>query len=123
MGLDHTANLRIPFWMRFQNFNMLPHLLPYIFSQFSMVSGFLLRATTRYRQFFFKNINIHFLKNLTVAPGNPLQIASEPCWTERKCMVTSVVKSMVTHWSYGNALHYDLSMFIEFGNVWQHVQT
>ena len=65
--------------MRFQNFNMLPHLLPYSFSQFSMVSGFLLRATTRYRQFFFKNINIHFLKNLTVAPGNPLQIASEPC--------------------------------------------
>ena len=27
------------------------------------------------------------------------------------------------HWSYGIALPYGVSVFIEFGNVWQHVQS
>ena len=35
---------------RYQNFNALPHALPYIFSQFSMLWGYLQRVTTRYRQ-------------------------------------------------------------------------
>ena len=42
--------------------------------------GYLQRVTTRYRQFFKKNIDIHFFFiNLMVKRGNPLQIAPEPC--------------------------------------------
>ena len=36
------------------------------------------------------------------------------CKAERKCMVALVV----TRLSYGKALHYDLSMFLEFGSMW-----
>ena len=42
--------------------------------------GYLQRVTTRYRQFFKKDIDIHFFFiNLMVTRGNPLQIAPEPC--------------------------------------------
>ena len=88
---------------------MLPHLLPYIFSQFSMVLGFggLQRVTTRYRQFSFKKVLIYiFLITLTVTSGNPLQIAPKLCQTERKCTITCVV----TRWSYDKVLHYGLSI-------------
>ena len=40
--------------MRYRNFNVLPHPLPYIFSRFSMVWGYLQRVTTRYRQIYKK---------------------------------------------------------------------
>ena len=54
---------------------MLPHTLLYIFSQFSMVWGYLQRVTTRYHQIYKKiYINI-FLKILTVTDSNLLQIA------------------------------------------------
>ena len=43
--------------MHYHNFNVLPHAIPYIFTQFSMVLGLF---ATRYRQFFKRNINIHF---------------------------------------------------------------
>ena len=33
-------------------------------------------------------------------------------------MVVRVVTRVVTQWSYGNALQYGLSTFLEFGNVW-----
>ena len=42
--------------MRYQNFNMLPHALAYIFSQFSIVWGYLERLTMRYRQVYIKNV-------------------------------------------------------------------
>ena len=46
----------------YHNFNALPHALPYIFSKFSMVWGYLQRVTTRYHQIYKKiYINI-FLK-------------------------------------------------------------
>ena len=38
--------------------------------------------------------------------ANTLQIATKPCWTEKKCMVTHVLR----RWSYGNVFHYGLSM-------------
>ena len=37
------------------------------------------RVTTRYRQFFLKNINIRFFVNLTVTRGSPLQVAPKQC--------------------------------------------
>ena len=37
---------------RYHNFNMLPHTLPYIFSQFRIVWGYLQRGTTRYGQIY-----------------------------------------------------------------------
>ena len=47
---------------RHHNFNALLHALPYIFSKFSMVWGYLQRVTTRYHQIYKKiYINI-FLK-------------------------------------------------------------
>ena len=36
-----------------------------------------------------------------------------PCQTEKKYTVTRVVTRLITRSSYGNALHYDLSMFVE----------
>ena len=61
--------------MRYHSLNALPHALPhalpYIFSDFFLVLGYLQRATVI---FFFKNINIYFFINLTVARGNALQI-------------------------------------------------
>ena len=47
--------------MRCHNFNALPRALPYIFFEISLFLGYLQRVTTRYCQFFEKNINIHFL--------------------------------------------------------------
>ena len=57
---------------RYHNFNALPHTLPYIFSQFSMVWDDLQQVTTRYRQIYKKMYNDIFL---TVTRGNPFQIA------------------------------------------------
>ena len=54
--VDHNAT-------RYHNFNMLLHALPYIFSQFSVVWGYLQRVTTRYHQIYKKvYILIFFLK-------------------------------------------------------------
>ena len=36
----------------------------------------------------------------------------------KKGTVTRAVTRVVTCLSYGNALHYGLSTFVEFGNVW-----
>ena len=47
--VDHNA-------MRYHNFNVLPHALPYIFTQLSMVWGFLERVTMCYRQIYKKNV-------------------------------------------------------------------
>ena len=48
---------------RYHNFNVLLHALPYIFSKFSMVWGYLQRVTTRYHQIYKKiYINIFFKK-------------------------------------------------------------
>ena len=47
--IDHNAK-------RYHNFNVLLHALPYIFSKFSMVWGYLQRVTTRYNQIYKKNI-------------------------------------------------------------------
>ena len=44
--------------MQYHDFNMLPHALPYTFSQFSMVWGILQRFTMRYTKFK-KKILIH----------------------------------------------------------------
>ena len=40
-------------------------------------------------------------------------IMVDPCETQKKCTVTRVVM----HPSYGNALRYSLSMFVEFENM------
>ena len=54
---------------RYHNFNALPQALPYIFSKFSMVWGYLQRVTARYRQIYKKiYINIIFQK-ITVSRG------------------------------------------------------
>ena len=45
---------------RYRNFNPLPHALPYIFFQFSMVWGYLQRFTTRYRQIYKKKCILIF---------------------------------------------------------------
>ena len=60
--------------MRYHNFNVLLHALPYIFSQFSMVWGYLQCVITRYRQTFKKYILI-FFKKMMATCGNALQIA------------------------------------------------
>ena len=50
--------------MLYHNFNILPHTLSYIFSQFSMVWGYLQRVTKRYRQIYkYTYINIFFKNN------------------------------------------------------------
>ena len=60
---------------RYYNFNLLLHVLPYIFSKFSMVWSYLQRVTMRYHQIYKKiYINI-FFKTMTVTRGNMLQIA------------------------------------------------
>ena len=51
--VDHNA-------MRYHNFNVLLHALPYNFSQFSMVWGYLQRVTTRYHQIYKQYILIIF---------------------------------------------------------------
>ena len=66
--IDHNAT-------RYYNTTALPHALPYVFSEIYLVLGYLERVTMRYRQFFKKNINIHFFINLMVSRGNTLQIA------------------------------------------------
>ena len=74
----HTFSLSLT-WIghnakRYHNFNVLLHTLPYIFSKFSMVWGYLQRVTTRYHEIY-KKILIFFLKKMTVTRGNALQIA------------------------------------------------
>ena len=88
--------------MRYHNFNMLPHALPYIFSQISMVWSYLQRVTTCYRQIFKKN---YFLKKIDGDANSP-----KPGKSQRKYTVTCVV----TRASYVNAFHYGISMFAEF---------
>ena len=64
----HTFSLSLT-WIghkakRYHNFNVLLHMLPYNFSKFSMVWGYLQRVTTRYHQIYKKiYINIFFNKN------------------------------------------------------------
>ena len=48
----------------YHNFSVLLHALPYIFSQFSMVWGYLQCVTTRCHQIYKKYILIAFLKNV-----------------------------------------------------------
>ena len=48
--------------MRYHNFNVLQHAIPYICTQFSLVLGYLQRATTRYRQIYKKSV-YWYLKN------------------------------------------------------------
>ena len=73
----HTFSLSLT-WIghnakRYHNFNVLLHTLPYIFSKFSIVWGYLQRVTTRYHEIYKKII--FFLKKMTVTRGNALQIA------------------------------------------------
>ena len=63
----------------YHNFNMLPHVLLYIFSQFIMVWRLFSTGYHASPSIFLKNINIHFNINLMVTRGNLLQIAPEPC--------------------------------------------
>ena len=59
----------------YHNFSVLPHTLLYIFSQCSMVWGYLQRVTTRYHQIY-KNIYINsFFKKMMVTRGNASLIA------------------------------------------------
>ena len=44
-------------------------------------------------------------------------IMAYPCKTERELTVACLIMSVITHSSYGNTLHYGLSMFIEFEKV------
>ena len=55
---------------RYHNLNVLPHALPYIFSEIFLVWGYLQRVTTRYHQFFLKNLNIYLFINFKVTCGN-----------------------------------------------------
>ena len=91
---------------RYHNLNDLPLALPCIISYFSRVWGLFASGYRALPSIILKNVNIHFFVNLTVAQVNLQQIAPKPCWTERKCIVAHVVM----RWSYGNALHYDLSI-------------
>ena len=92
---------------RRHNFNVLLHTLPYLLSQFNMVWGYLQCVTTRYCQIYKNYRLIVFLKN----DDNALQIAQNQAnLRENIYMVTRVV----TCSSYGNPLHYGLSMFSEF---------
>ena len=70
--MDHNGT-------HYHNFNALPHALPYIFSQFSMVWGYLQWVTTRYRQIYKKMYIKTFLEKLVVTRRNPLQTAPKPC--------------------------------------------
>ena len=46
---------------RYHNFNALPHALPYFFSQFNIIWGYLQQVTTSYRQTYKKMyINVLF---------------------------------------------------------------
>ena len=47
---------------RYHNFNALPHSLPYFFSQFNIVWGYLQQVTTSYRQTH-KKMYINILRN------------------------------------------------------------
>ena len=58
----------------YHNFSVLLHALPYIFSQFSMVCGYLQRITSVTVKFIKKYI-LMFFKRMTVTCGNVLQIA------------------------------------------------
>ena len=49
--------------MRFYNFKMLLNGLPYIYSQFSIIWGYLQYVTTHYGQIYKKNILLFFKKN------------------------------------------------------------
>ena len=98
---------------RYHNFNALPHALPYIFSQFSMVWGYLQLVTIKFIK---KYVNIFFKKKLTVTSGNALQITPNQRKYTMKCVVTRVVARS----SYGNALRYGLSMFAEFEKLLYH---
>ena len=60
--------------MRYRNFNVLPHALPYIFSRFSMVWGYLQRVTTVTVKFIKKYILIFFYRRMMVTRGNASQI-------------------------------------------------
>ena len=50
----------------YHNFNALPHALPYVFSQLSLVWSYLQRGTTRYCQIYKKIYIKIFSKKLTV---------------------------------------------------------
>ena len=92
---------------RHHNFNVLLHMLPYIFSHFNMVWGYLQCVTMRYRQIYKKYILIVFLEN----DGSALQtVQNQVNLRQNIYMVTRVV----TCSSHGNAFHYGLSMFAEF---------
>ena len=41
---------------RYHNFNVLPHAIPYIYTQFSIVWEYLQRVTTRYHEIYEKNV-------------------------------------------------------------------
>ena len=74
-----TRNQTLQTWvghnaMRYHNFNVLPHPIPYIFTQFSMVLGLF---ATRYRQIYKKMYVNIFVKEMTVTRGNPLQITQK----------------------------------------------
>ena len=55
---------------RYHNFNVLPHVLSYIFTQLSIVWGYFERVTTR--QIYKKMYINTFLKKLRVTRGNTL---------------------------------------------------
>ena len=123
------------------NFNALPHALPYIFFQFSLVWDYLQHVTitstcyhTRYCTIslnlawfkticnvlprvtvkFIKNAYQYFFKNIDGNAWQPVADSPKPSKSQKKYMVTRVVTGVVTCLSFGNALHYGLSMFVEF---------
>ena len=55
--------------IRYHNLSALPHALPWILSQISLVLGYFQYVNTRYHNFLKENINIYFFINLTVTRG------------------------------------------------------
>ena len=105
--LYHTF---LPFWHDlvlfvkcYHNINGLPQALLYIFSQFSMVWGYLHCVTVKC----IKKCTLMFWFFLNV--GKRVAYSSKPGKSQIKYTVRRVVRSS----SYGNALHYGLSIFVE----------
>ena len=100
--------------MRYHNFNMLPHALPYIsliFTWFRAMCNGLARVTVKFIQKMYISI---FLKN-----------SRQPLATRcKQSKIRQISEKMhgnvfgnVTRSNYSNAFHYGLSMLVEFGKT------
>ena len=89
----------------------LPHALSYIFSNFSMVWGYLQCVIIIFIKRMCTN---NFFKNMVGNAWQHLANSPKPSKSQRKHTVTQVETRVVTRSSYGNMLHYGLSMFAQF---------